>query len=168
MSYTESSRAPKTDLVPARDRDWKPQRDVAPHMAVEDPDVSEPSASGGSLRARIGDKKNSLGPALANSYRPDPPSTDDDRDNSRKRTVSGKHQCCMFTRALTFSMTTDREKDASDSASGPGTEQPAQPQKRLRINRNRYQSSQGNSALVKKLLQTEPQAGDKSRSGRKD
>jgi len=87
MSSTDASRATKTDQVPARDRDWKPQRDVAPHMAVEGPSVPEPSASGGSLRARIGDKKS---PAPANSYRPDP-STDDDRDNSRKRTVSGKH-----------------------------------------------------------------------------
>jgi hypothetical protein len=90
MSSTDASRAPKTDPVPARDRDW---RDVAPHMAVEGPNVPEPSASGGSLRARIG---SSLGSAPANSYRPDPPSADDDRDNSRKRTVSGKHHSVVW------------------------------------------------------------------------
>jgi THO complex subunit 2 len=86
-----------------------------------------------------------------NSYRPEPPHKDDDRDGSRKRTVS------------------DREKEASDSASGLGAEQTTQPPKRPRINRNRYPSSHGNSyAIAKKLLPTDPQAGDKTRSGRKD
>lgn len=60
----------------------------------------------------------------------------------------------------------DREKDASESASGPGAEQTAQPPKRPRINRNRYQSS--SYAIAKKLLPTDSQAGDKTRSGRKD
>lgn len=68
---------------------------------------------------------------------------------------------------------TDREKDAGDpSTTGPGADT-AQPPKRPRIqlHRNRYQSSSGNGnnfAMVKKLLQTDPQAADKNRSGRKD
>jgi len=150
MSSSDTSRGPKTDSAPTRDRDWK-AREVAPHLAgAPQQSQSELSASGGgSLRSRISDKEGprslAPAPAPANLY---PPQKDDDRDSSRKRTVS------------------DREKEASDSASGPSTEQTAQPPKRPRINRNRYPSN--NYAIAKKLLPTDPQAGDKPRSGRKD
>jgi len=153
MSSTDTSRSQKTDSTSTRDRDWKVQRDVAPHLAAGGSNVPESGvSSGGSLRSRISDKEGSrsLVPAPGNSYRPEPPHKDDDRDNSRKRTVS------------------DREKDANDSTSGPGAEQTAQPPKRPRINRNRYPSHPSSYAIAKKLLPTDPQAGDKTRSGRKD
>jgi THO complex subunit 2 len=172
MSSTDTLRSQKTDLAPTRDRDWKAQRDIAPHLAAGSSSAPEPGASSGgsgSLRSRISDKEGprSLVPAPANSYRPDPLHKDDDRDNSRKRTVSGGHRnfVCLFSVDHVM-IIIDREKDASDSASGPGAEQTAQPPKRPRINRNRYQSS--SYAIAKKLLPTDSQAGDKTRSGRKD
>ena len=65
---------------------------------------------------------------------------------------------------LTFGL--DRERDVNDV---PGADQTSQPPKRPRINRERYKSVSGTSfPLAKKLLQADPQAGDKSRSGRKD
>lgn len=94
---SDTSRGPKTDYAPSRDRDWKP-RDAAPHIPGSPtvPFQSQPESSGsggGSLRSRISDKEvpRSQGPVPSNSYRADPPShKDDDRDSSRKRTVSGE------------------------------------------------------------------------------
>jgi THO complex subunit 2 len=104
-----------------------------------------------SLHSRISDKEapRSLGPAPPNSYRPEPPHNDDDRDSSRKRTIS------------------EREKDASDSVSGTGPPY-AQPLKRPRINRNRYAPLNASYAIAKKLIPTDPQAAEKARAGRKD
>ena len=105
MSSTDIT---KTDSTPTRDRDWKAQHDVAPHLAAESSSVPEPNVSGGSLRSRISDKEGprSLVPAPANSYHPDPPPhADDDRDNSRKRTVSGEHHNIISLRDTGVGMT---------------------------------------------------------------
>lgn len=89
MSSSDTSRGPKTDSAPTRDRDWKAQRDPAPHLGGGSaPQQSQPEptvSAGGSLRSRI-----SVAPA--NSYRPD---SDDDRDSSRKRTVSGEYHIAI-------------------------------------------------------------------------
>jgi THO complex subunit 2 len=96
MSSSDTSRGPKTDSAPTRDRDWK-AREVAPHLAGA-PQQSQPELSasgGGSLRSRISDKEGprslapAPAPAPANLYRSEPPQKDDDRDSNRKRTVSG-------------------------------------------------------------------------------
>jgi len=146
MASTDTIRSSKTETAPPRDRDWKPSREAALGGSNASQQPSELGvSSGGSLRARISDKEapRSLGPAPPNSYRPEPPQKDDDRD-SRKRTVS------------------DREKDASESASGPVVETFAQPPKRPRINRNRYPIVHA----AYKLL--DAQTGEKARAGRKD
>jgi len=153
MASSDTTRGSKTESAPPRDRDWK--RDAAPQGSSNAAQQSQSElgvSSSGSLRARISEKEvpRSLGPAPANSYRPDPPHKDEDRDSSRKRTVS------------------DREKDASDSASGLGAEQTTQPPKRPRINRNRYPTHGNSYAIAKKLLPTDPQAAEKPRAGRKD
>jgi hypothetical protein len=77
----------------ARDRDWKSQRDPA----TQNPTTgSSSNREGGSyspetLRSRLSEKdiSRSLPQAPPNSYRPDPPRQDDDRDSHRKRTLSG-------------------------------------------------------------------------------
>jgi len=74
------------------------------------------------------------------------------------------HIDCLF--ILTKNIISDREKEASETVTSP-IEQTSQPPKRPRINRNRYPSGQPH-ALAKKLLPIDPQAGDKSRSGRKE
>lgn len=172
MSSSETSRGMKADKASSRDRDWKSQRDNAPHLesANSQQGPADSGSGGGSLRSRISDKKDSrsLGPASTNTYRSEPSHQDDDRDSGRKRTISGRKifLFCIHIQLLTASV--DREKGTADASSGPSTEPAAQPPKRPRIDRNRYQNSQGNFAVAKKLLATDPQAVDKSRSGRKD
>jgi hypothetical protein len=62
----------------------------------------------------------------------------------------------------------DREKDINDIPSALGPEQATQPPKRPRIVRNRYSASSSSYAVAKRSLPIDPQAGDKTRSGRKD
>jgi hypothetical protein len=91
-------------------------------------------------------------------------------DQRRKETVGKKEQYQVRMtdafRLICVYEIVDREKDINESVTSI-IEQTSQPPKRPRINRNRYPSSQSH-ALAKKLLPIDPQAGDKSRSGRKD
>lgn len=175
MSSSETLRSTKPEAPTLHEREWRAPRDDAPHLlaggAHQTQQASGPS-SGGSLRSRIGDKDvtRSSGSAQTSAYRSEPSNKDDDRDTSRKRTVSGKSLSLHAVHGLSLIPSLDREKEASDTASGPGVEHAPQPPKKPRIiNRNRYSTSQNNSyAIAKKLLPTDPQAGDKSRSGRKD
>lgn len=90
MASSDTTRGSKSESAPSRDR--------APQGGSNMPQQAQPEAGAsgsggsGSLRSRISDKEapRSLGPAPPNSYRPEPPH-EDDRDSSRKRTVSGKH-----------------------------------------------------------------------------
>ena len=102
-----------------------------------------PPGAGGSLRSRIGDKEapRSL-PQAPSSYRPDsvndrngePSGRDDDRDGSRKRTISGEliTSASLADRSL---LGPEREKDIGDTM-GTAAEQ-TQPSKRPRIRRDR-------------------------------
>jgi THO complex subunit 2 len=162
MSSGETSRGGKTESS-AREREWKSQRDPAQNGLSE----------GGSLRSRIGDKDSSrmLPHAPPNSYRPEPPRKDEDRDSGRKRTLSGTKfaYSCQYDQVLTLHGPPDREKDIGDTSSGLGADQATtQPPKRPRINRNRYTASPS-YAVAKRSLPIDPQAADKTRSGtRKD
>ena len=129
-----------------------------------------PPGAGGSLRSRIGDKEapRSL-PQAPSSYRPDsvndrngePSGRDDDRDGSRKRTISGEliTSASLADRSLPVP---EREKDIGDTM-GTAAEQ-TQPSKRLRIRRDRYTGTPTHG-LAKKLLPIDPQA-DKTRMSR--
>ncbi|KAH7888047.1 transcription factor/nuclear export subunit protein 2-domain-containing protein [Phlebopus sp. FC_14] len=150
MSSADGSRGgSKGDLTASRSGgDWKSQRDHGSH--------SYPASSGGgmasevapSLRSRIGEKEGARpgGQAPTAPHRSDLAHKDDERDN-RKRTLA------------------DRDKDAVDVSSNATGELASQPPKRPRINRNRYHQAHG---LAKRTLPIDPQAGDKTRSGRKD
>ncbi|KAI0750889.1 transcription factor/nuclear export subunit protein 2-domain-containing protein [Daedaleopsis nitida] len=136
-----------------RDRDWK--RDQPPHApsgpgpsgGAQNGSSQEPQ--GGSLRSRIGERDTRALPQTPTAPPGDRKSDggrDDDRDGSRKRTIS------------------DRERDAPDA---PGSNEPiTQAPKRLRLIRDRYGTAPSN--LAKKLLPIDPQAADKARAARKD
>ena len=129
-----------------------------------------PPGTGGSLRSRISDKEapRSL-PQAPSSYRPEsgndrnsePSGRDDDRDGSRKRTISGELilKATLAFRSLSI---LEREKDTGD-ATGTTAEQ-TQPSKRPRIRRDRYTGAPSHG-LAKKLLPIDPQA-DKTRMSR--
>jgi len=122
--------------------EWKSQqRDHGPHAY---PVGGTPDTSS-SLRARIGEKEGtrSAPQAPAASYRSDISSKEDERDN-RKRTAA------------------DRDKDVGEVNNVPGSDLGSQPLKRPKIIRNRY------PGLAKRTLPIDPQAGEKSRSTRKD
>lgn len=59
----------------------------------------------------------------------------------------------------------DRDKDVGEVSSILGGDLSSQPPKRPRINRNRYHAPHG---VAKRTLPIDPQAGDKSRTMRKD
>ena len=101
MSSNET-RGGKGDAA-ARDRERKAQRD--PNLQ-NGPGPSE----GPSLLSRIGDKDAArmLPQAPLNSYRPDTPWKDDDRDSSRKRTISGMTSNCSNRTNLTFRLIRSR------------------------------------------------------------
>ncbi|THH13890.1 hypothetical protein EW146_g6381 [Bondarzewia mesenterica] len=166
MASGEPPRITKPETTGTRDR---MNRDTAPHQALNGSSTGatgataqsspQESSGTGSLRARIGEREAPHPPQAPNSHRAEtaPAASernrqDDDRESSRKRTVS------------------DREKDAGgDAALGAGPDTVLQPPKRPRINRSRYASgSSRDHALAKRLLPIDPQAGDKTRSGRKD
>jgi THO complex subunit 2 len=90
MSSGEIPRGGKSDSN-VRDREWKAQRD--PALPQNGP------SEGGSLRSRIGDKEVSrpLPQAPPNSYRPEPPRKEEDRESSRKRTLSGAESAGLIT-----------------------------------------------------------------------
>ncbi|KAL6309569.1 hypothetical protein BKA93DRAFT_272617 [Sparassis latifolia] len=150
MASGDGSRNLKPDPSAPRDRDWK-VTPIGPSASLGSVSSSQDvGISGGSLRSRIGAKEPPPLPQAPSSYRSeaaadrksDLPNRDDERDGSRKRTLS------------------EREKEAGDAA--PGTSESAGPPKRPRINRNRYPSIHG---VVKNLLPLEQQA-DKSRTSR--
>jgi THO complex subunit 2 len=119
-----------------------------------------------SLRSRIGGEAAWAVPqAPPNSFRPELSRPDEERDSGKKRTISGEDDRHFSNYVCVYEIV-DREKDINESVTSI-IEQASQPPKRPRINRNRYPSSQSH-ALAKKLLPIDPQAGDKSRSGRKD
>lgn len=61
----------------------------------------------------------------------------------------------------------ERDKDPGEGNLTPSGDLSAQPLKRLKITRHRY-NPPVHSGLAKRTLPIDPQAGDKSRSGRKD
>ncbi|KAI9063149.1 hypothetical protein FKP32DRAFT_1651303 [Trametes sanguinea] len=137
----------------ARDREWK--RDQPPHAAPSGPSgagQNGAASEGGSLRSRISgpaDRDSRPPPQAPSAERKSESTRDDDRDGSRKRTLS------------------ERERDAADAP--PASESAPQPAKRLRINRNRYEGSSGPSnGFAKKVLPIDPHAADKAKFARKD
>lgn len=94
MAAGDTSRATKTDLAPAHDRDRKLQRDNGPRPPSGPSNASvqpQVETSGGSLRSRISEQEpRSAAPSPINSHRPEASHKDDDRDGGRKRTASGK------------------------------------------------------------------------------
>ncbi|KAG1857214.1 transcription factor/nuclear export subunit protein 2-domain-containing protein [Suillus tomentosus] len=143
MASGDASRA-KPDITPSRSGgDWKGPRDHGSHTFPA-------STSGGlsqdvapSLRSRIGDKEPPRTAPQA-PYRSEAPHKDDDRDN-RKRTLA----------------------DVGEATISAAGELSLQPQKRPRINRNRYNPhALQTHGLAKRTLPIDPQAGDKSRSTR--
>ncbi|OSX60384.1 hypothetical protein POSPLADRAFT_1058548 [Postia placenta MAD-698-R-SB12] len=159
MATGDASRLTRSDSTSGRDREWKP-RDPPPNAPTGPANSGGVTAtqeashgSLGSLRSRIGDKELPRAPAQASSdYRleagadrkPDS-ARDEERDGSRKRTLS------------------ERDKDSGESPLNPN-EVMAQPPKRPRINRNRYSAVPAHG-LAKKLLPIDPQA-EKTRAGR--
>ncbi|KAH9938580.1 transcription factor/nuclear export subunit protein 2-domain-containing protein [Fomitopsis serialis] len=144
MASADASRLGRADSGSGREREWKRDQAVHPSSSGTSlggsgpPDV--PPGPGGTLRSRISDKEAPRPPPQApSSYR-----RDDDRDGSRKRTLS------------------EREKETGDTA-GAGAEQ-TQPLKRPRIRRDRY-SNAPSHGLAKKLLPIDPHA-DKTRMTR--
>ncbi|KZT71598.1 hypothetical protein DAEQUDRAFT_763816 [Daedalea quercina L-15889] len=157
MASVDASRAGRPEAGSGRDRDWK--RDQALHQSTSGASLGSsgpqeiPPPSGGSLRSRISDKEaprslpqapSSFRSESANDRNAELSGRDDDRDSSRKRTIS------------------EREKDGGD-ATGTAAEQ-AQPMKRPRIRRDRYPAAPSHG-LAKKLLPIDPQA-DKTRMAR--
>jgi len=154
MAAGDNSRLPRSDSTSGRDREWKP-RELSGHATPSGPanaGIVPPSEGGGSLRARIGEKEVPRGPPHApSSYRSenaadrklDISGRDDERDGSRKRTLS------------------ERDKDSGDPTSN-ASEQTSQPPKRPRINRNRYTAAPTHG-FAKKTL---PIDVEKTRAGR--
>lgn len=148
MSAADPSRSGgKADTSSRSGGDWKSQRDHTtsfqggPGTGSNVPDMPP------SLRSRIGEKEAPRSAPPAGLYRSSElPPRDDDRDN-RKRTVA------------------ERDKEMGDPNPLPG-DISSQPLKRPRINRHRYAHVHG--GLAKRTLPIDPQAGDKSRAGRKD
>ncbi|KAG9317173.1 transcription factor/nuclear export subunit protein 2-domain-containing protein [Chiua virens] len=151
MSSVDGSRG-GSKVEPSASRgngDWKgQQRDHGPHAYPGSTGAGTPDSS--SLRSRIGEKETtrSAPQAPTTPYRSDASAKDDDRDN-RKRTA------------------TDRDKDVGEATSVPAGDLSSQPLKRPRIIRNRYHPHAPHG-LAKRTLPIDPQAGDKSRSTRKD
>lgn len=176
MASGDASRLGRADSGSGREREWK--RDQGLHPSSSGASLGGngltdiPPGTGSSLRSRISDKEapRSL-PQAPSSYRPDPASAndrngepsgrDDDRDGSRKRTISGepKPNAPLAFRSLAVP---EREKDTGDAA-GAAAEQ-TQPSKRPRIRRDRYTGTPTHG-LAKKLLPIDPQA-DKTRMSR--
>ncbi|KAI0047273.1 hypothetical protein FA95DRAFT_1664524 [Auriscalpium vulgare] len=123
-------------------------RDPAPHQALNGQTHSAPSPvepASGSILSRIGAREPSHSDSSGRSGAPaERHRGEDDRDGARKRTLS------------------DVAGDATVAAGSDLT----QPPKRPRINRTRYQTP--SHALARKLLPIDPQAGEKTRNGRKD
>ncbi|KAI0729395.1 transcription factor/nuclear export subunit protein 2-domain-containing protein [Fomitopsis betulina] len=156
MASGDASRL-RTDSASGREREWKRDQGLHPSSSGASIGGSGPTdippGTGGSLRSRISDKEaprslpqapSSYRPELGNDRNGESSGRDDDRDGSRKRTLS------------------EREKDAGD-ATGTAAEQ-TQPSKRPRIRRDRYTGTTSHG-LAKKLLPIDPQA-DKTRMSR--
>lgn len=165
----DNVRGMRSDSMSGRDFDWKARdQHPPPGPAAKLPSANASSESLGngavkSLRARIGDKEppRSL-PQAPSSYRAEPPgerrleiSRDDDRDLTRKRTLSGKPLLSHIA-PKTECNVSERDKDMIEPAPGP-SEAATQPTKRLRIIRDRYRES--SHGLAKKLLPIDPEKG---------
>ena len=95
----DGSRGAKQDSMAARDRDWKGGREQRPPTGLSGSNipVEDLTVHGSSLRSRIGDKEPSRSLAqISTSSRSDAAdrksdhsARDDERDGSRKRTMSG-------------------------------------------------------------------------------
>lgn len=90
MSSGDTSRS-KGEPGSGRDRHRDSQNGAPGGLSSNTQAQQEGSHGVGSLRSRIGEKEapRLLPQAPPNSYRPDPPRKDDDRDGGRKRTISG-------------------------------------------------------------------------------
>lgn len=148
MSAVDPSRSGGKGDIPSRSGgDWKSQRDHSTSFQGGPGSGSNVSDMPPSLRSRIGEKEAPRSVPPTGLYRSSElPPRDDDRDN-RKRTLA------------------ERDKEMGDPNSVPG-DISSQPLKRPKINRHRYTPVHG--GLARRTLPIDPQAGDKSRPGRKD
>lgn len=108
MASGDASRL-RTDSASGREREWKRDQGLHPSSSGASIGGSGPTdippGTGGSLRSRISDKEaprslpqapSSYRPELGNDRNGESSGRDDDRDGSRKRTLSGElyTQCC--------------------------------------------------------------------------
>ncbi|KAF8165073.1 transcription factor/nuclear export subunit protein 2-domain-containing protein [Crassisporium funariophilum] len=113
------------------------QTKISPGSGAAGPSSQpEPPRSLGSLRSRIGEQ----GPASPNTFRTEGSRNDDERESSRKRTVS------------------DRDHDVNDPAPGPAGETTSQPPKRPRL----HTRGRGHHGIAQRTLPIDRPLGDKN------